>query len=109
MGDLSNTCILVGGYSQPPKETAANFTYNILSCQLMVNKKTHCIVRSHFNTISPLTSDYLDDMLRGVCLDESLDNICRKIQTHLHLIIANSVIHTLRNAQERYKQIEMPD
>lgn len=109
MENIAQTCILVGGYSQPPKETAANFTYNILSCQLLVSKQTHCVMRCHFNTISPLTSDYLDEVLRGVCLDQPLDDICKKIQTHVHLIIANSVIHALRNAQERYKQIEMPD
>lgn len=39
MGTTSESCILLGGYAQPPKETAANFTYNILSCQILVNKK----------------------------------------------------------------------
>ena len=108
MGPISKSCILVGGYSQPPTETAANFAYNILSCQLLINKQTHCIVRSHFNTISELTSDYLNDMLTGVNFDEPLDGICDEIQAHLHLSITNSVIHALRNAQERYNQIEKP-
>ena len=108
MGTTSESCILIGGYAQPPKETAANFAYNILSCQILINKKSHCIVQCHFNTISPLTSDYINDLLFGYCFDEPLEPILEKIQSHIHLAITSSIVHALRNAQERFRQIDIP-
>lgn len=109
MGSISDTCILLAGYSQPPEKTAASSVYNILSCQLLINKKSRCIVDSHFNTISPLTSRYLSDLVFGYCMDDPLEPLLEKLQTHLHLLITSSVVHCLRNAQERYRQLEMPD
>lgn len=108
MGTTSESCILIGGYAQPPKETAANFTYNILSCQILINKKSHCIVQCHFNTISALTSDYINDLLFGYCFDEPLEPLLEKIQSHIHLAITSSIVHALRNAQERFRQIAIP-
>ena len=108
MSNTSESCILIGGYAQPPKETAANFAYSILSCQLLINKKSHCIVQCHFNTISPLTSDYINDLLFGYCFDEPLEPILEKIQTHVYLAITSSIVHALRNAQERFRQIDIP-
>ena len=108
MGATSESCILIGGYAQPPKETAANFAYNILSCQILINKKSHCVVQCHFNTISELTSDYINDLLFGYCFDEPLEPVLEKIQTHINLAITSSIIHALRNAQERFRQIDIP-
>ena len=32
----------------------------------------------------------------------------KKIQTHIHLAITSSIVHALRNAQERFRQIDIP-
>lgn len=109
MGTTSDSCILIGGYAQPPKETAANFTYNILSCQLLINKKNHCIVQCRFNTISPLTSDFVNDLVVGYCFDAPLEPLLERLQSHIHLAITSSIVHALRNAQERFRQIAIPE
>ena len=108
MDNISKLCIIIGGYSKPPKETTINIQYNLLACQILINKKTHCIVQCHFNTVSALTSDYINDMVTGYCFDDPLEPLLEKIQTHIHLAITSSIVHALRNAQERFRQIDIP-
>ena len=102
----SDNCILIGGYSQPPRDTGVSYTYNTLACQLLINKKSHCITDCHFNLPSPLTNEYLKDILFGWNLDEDMEPLFIKIRKHLHLSIVNSVCQALRNAQERYREID---
>lgn len=100
-------CILIGGYAQPPRELAVTHAFNILSCQLLINKKSHCIVQCHFNLPSQLSSDFIEDLVMGHCMDDDFEPLAQRIRQHLHLVITSSVIHALRNAHERYREIDM--
>lgn len=98
-------CFILGGYSQPPRDTAVMFAFHTLYCQLLINKSSHCVVDCHLNLPSPLARDYLAEIIRGHCMDDDLEPLIARIRANAHLLITNSVIHALRNALERYREI----
>ena len=101
---IHDQCIILGGYAQPPRDTAVMFAFHTLFCQLLINKSSHCVVECYFNLPSPLARDYLAEMIRGHCMDDDLEPLLERIRTNTYLLITNSVIHALRNALERYRE-----
>lgn len=102
---VHDQCILVSGYAQPPRDTAVMFAFHTLYCQLLINKSSHCVVDCYLNLPSPLARDFLAEIIRGHCMDDDLEPLLDKIRAHAFLVITNSVIHALRNALERYREI----
>ena len=102
---VHDQCFILGGYAQPPRDTAVMFAFHTLYCQLLVNKSSHCVVDCYLNLPSPLARDYISEIIRGHCMDEDLEPLLAKIRENTHLLITNSVIHALRNALERYKEL----
>ena len=103
--NIHDQCILVGGYAQPPRDTAVMFAFHTLYCQLLINKSSHCVVDCYLNLPSPLARDFLAEIIRGHCMDDDLEPLFDKIRSHAYVLITNSVIHALRNALERYREI----
>jgi hypothetical protein len=93
--------ILVSGTAMPPKEITV---YKIMSVQLLIDVETNCIVESHFNLLSSLTKDCLEELVIGYCLDDSLEPLFEEIKEKIILSTTGSLIHAIKNAVERYKE-----
>lgn len=106
--NVSEQCVLIGGYAQPPRDTAVMFTSHTLYCQLLINKSSHCVVECYFNLPSPLARDFIAEIVRGHCMDDDLEPLLETIRKSAFLLVTNSIIHALRNAMERYRDIDLP-
>ncbi len=102
---IHEQCFILGGYAQPPRDTAVMFAFHTLYCQLLINKSSHCVVECYLNLPSPLARDYFAEIIRGHCMDDDLEPLLARIRSNSYLLITNSVIHALRNALERYREI----
>ena len=85
------------------------FTSNTLYCQLLINKSSHCILQCYFNLPSPLARDFIADIVCGHNMDDELEPLLQKIRSLTFLLVTNSIIHALRNAQERYGEINLDE
>lgn len=106
MGDLrvDEKYILVGASAQTAKGSSVYEAYKTVSVQLLVDRKTECIVKSHFNLISPLTQKFLEECVKGHCMAEPIDPLLNRIRASVALSSAGAVIQALKNTFERYKE-----
>lgn len=96
--------ILVGASAQTAKGSSVYEAYKSVSVQLLIDRETRCIVKSHFNLISPLTQEFLEECVKEHCMDDSIDPLLNRIRESVALSSAGAVIQALRNSFERYKE-----
>lgn len=96
--------ILVGASAQTAKGSSVYEAYKSVSVQLLIDRETKCVEKSHFNLISPLTQEFLEQCVNGHCMEDSIDPLLNRIRASVALSSAGAVIQALKNTFERYKE-----
>lgn len=99
---LQDKYILVGGSAQPPQGTGIHEMYHVMSISFLVQKETHQIEDAYFNVISPLTQQYLKDLVLDYSLLEPVEPLLETIRSHALLTASNAIIQAIRCAFTRY-------
>lgn len=102
---LYETHILLVVTAQPPKALAAYRLYGNFTAQFLVERKTGTIKKANFNVISPLTQEFLADLVTGYRLCEPLNELFSNIRTSFYGASASTVIQTIKVAAEKYVEI----
>ena len=98
---LYETHILLVVTAQPPKALAAYRLYGNFTAQFLVERKTGTIKKANFNVISPLTQEFLADLV----LCEPLNELFSNIRTSFYGASASTIIQTIKVAAEKYVEI----
>lgn len=99
-------CILVGGSAQTTKGTSVYEVYKTVTLQLLIDKETNIIKRCHFNLVSPLSQQVLEEIVTGYDLTDSIDPLLNRIRADVVLSSTGAVVQALKNAYERYKDVK---
>lgn len=99
-------CILVGGSAQTTKGSSVYELYKTVTLQLLIDRKTNVIKRCHFNLISPLSQQVLEEIVTGYDLTEGIDPLLNQIRADVVLSSTGAVVQALKNAYERYKDVK---
>lgn len=103
---LIKGCILVGGSAQTTKGSSVYELYKTVTLQLLIDRETNIIKRCHFNLVSPLTQEVLEEIVTGYDLTESIDPLLNQIRADVALSSTGAVVQALKNAYERYKDVK---
>lgn len=95
---------LVAGGAQTPRNTNLNDVYQIVSVQLLVNKKTKVVEEANVNVISPLTAKFFQEAVVGYCMDDPIDPVLEYLKENMLTPATGSTIQALRSAVLRYRE-----
>lgn len=105
---MDDNYVLVSGFAKTPNGTPVNEVYKHMGVQLLIDKRTNCVIKSDFSVISQLTREELQSFVSGFCVDEPFEILAKKIKKHVIIPSIGAVQQALKSAIDRYKEINEP-
>lgn len=103
MGDISEKYILIGGSANPPKETGVYKEYGVVSLTMYVNRETHVVEHFQLNLPSPLTQEYVADIVEGYCILDNPEKLFSAIHDSVLISSGGAIVQALKVAFARYR------
>lgn len=97
--------VLVSGFAQTPKGIPAHEAYKYIGVILLIDKRTHKIVKADFSVIfSELTKRFLCEWIEGFCVNEPIHKLSTSLKEVASIPSIGAIIQSIRAAIERYKE-----
>ncbi len=94
--------VITAGFAEVPKGTTLYNMYKMIGCVIIINTENLTIHDISFTFVMNTTSDFIAQLLRGISIQDGLDEAIEIIQKKVFIPGQGALIHSLKQAYDRY-------
>lgn len=106
---LNGKTIFIAGHARLPQGMAAKTVFETLTITAEVDVKYGVVLEASCTLATEHGREFIDRILRGTSLKDSVDDAVNEIQTYYHGKATNALIAALKDLGQHFHQIQTED
>ena len=99
--------VVVSGVAKVSRESIVYNTSEYFGVSFIIDRETHCVVESDFNTLTEMHDEYLRKIVNGFCMDDPIEELLQEIKSHVYIGLSGAILQAIRNLAEKYKSLSI--